>query len=87
MQKLQTNFKNCIHVLARNLEHLLFLHVQMKAAVQRVFNLVVGRYQKVRLGRSYARKSMKPESKWRPSNPKKKIKEQPQTIEAAAAPA
>lgn len=87
MQRLKTNFKNCIHVFARNLEQLLFLHDKMKTVVQSVFNFIAGRYQKVRPGRSYARKSMRPESKWRPTKTKKKkTKEQPPTTAEAAVP-
>lgn len=70
----RTNFKNCIHVFTRNLEELLLLHKHMNSTVQRVFKLIVGHYQKVRPGRSYPRKSMKPESKWHSSNRKKKQK-------------
>jgi len=73
-QPSRTNFKNCIHVFTRNLEELLLLHKQMNSTVQRVFKLIVGHYQKVRPGRSYPRKSMKPESKWHSSNRKKKQK-------------
>ncbi len=88
MRKLKTNFKNCIHVFVRSLEELLFLHVRMKTAVQRAFNFIAGRYQRVRPDRSYARKSMRPESKWRPTKKKKKKKkEQPPTTAATAVPA
>jgi len=72
IQQSRTNFKNCIHVFTRHLEELLLLHEQMNSTVRRVFKLIVGHYQKVRPGRSYPRKSMKPESKWHSSN--KKIK-------------
>ena len=66
LRTLKTNFKHCIHVFARSLEDLLFLHGRMKTAVHRAFDSIVGQYQQVRPGRSYPRKSMKPESKWRP---------------------
>lgn len=89
IRKLKTNFKNCIHVVARNLEELLFLHKRAKTVVQSVFNSIVGQYQRVRPGRSYARKSMRPESKWHPTQTKKKkkkqSKEQLTTINAAPA--
>ena len=80
LQKHRTNFKNCIHILTRSLEELLLLHAQMSSAVERAFNSIVAQYQKVRPGRSYPRKSMKPESKWRSSNKQRK-----QKITAAAA--
>ena len=69
---LKTNFKHCLHVFARSLEDLLFLHGQVKTAVHRAFDSIVGQYQKVRPGRSYPRTSMKPESKWRPLTKKEK---------------
>jgi len=68
---LKTNIKHGIHVLTRSLEELLLLHGQMKIVVHRVFESIVRQYQRVRPGRSYPRKSMKPESKWRPTNKKK----------------
>ena len=72
--KNRTNFKNCIHIFTRSLEELLILHAQMTSAVERAFNSIVAQYQKVRPGRVYPRKSMKPISKWRPSNKKRKQK-------------
>ncbi len=71
MRKLKTNFKHSLHVVTRSLEELLLLHGQMKTVVHRVFASIVRQYQRVRPGRSYARKSMKPESKWRPTKKKK----------------
>lgn len=72
MCKIKTNFKNCIHVFARSIEELLLLQTKMNTAVERVYRFIIGRNQKERPGRSYARKSMKPESKWRPTKKKKK---------------
>ncbi len=69
---LKTNFKHWLHVFARSLEDLRFLHGRMKTAVHRAFESIVGQYQKVRPGRSYPRTSMKPESKWRPLTKKEK---------------
>ena len=74
LQKNRTNFKNCIHILTRSLEELLLLHAQMSSAVERAFNSIVAQYQKVRPGRSYPRKSMNPESRWRSSNKQRKQK-------------
>ena len=68
---LKTNFKNCVHVVERSLEELLLLHARMKSAVQRAFQAIVGQYQRIRPGRSYARRSMRPETKWHPSKEKK----------------
>lgn len=72
-QKSRTNFKNCIHVFVRHLEELLTLHAQMDNVVNRAFKSIAGQHQKIRPGRSYPRKSMKPHSKWRPQKMKKKM--------------
>jgi hypothetical protein len=69
---LKTNFKNCVHVFERSLEELLLLHARMKSAVQRAFQAIVGHYQRIRPNRSYARRSMRPETKWHPSKEKKR---------------
>ena len=83
MRKIKTNFKNCVHVFARHLEPLLILHAQMEEALERAFRFIVGRRQRVRPHRSYPRKSMKPPSKWRPSN-KKKNNRSPQQVTVPA---
>lgn len=70
--RIQTNFKNCIHVVARSLEQLLLLQDQMKTAVQRVFATVVSRYQKIRPGRSYPRKTLRPDPRWQVTKKKRK---------------
>jgi hypothetical protein len=74
MCKIKTNFKNCIHVFARSIEELLLLQTKINTTVERVYHFIIGRNQKERPGRSYARKSMKPESKWRSTKKKKKKK-------------
>ncbi len=71
LRRLKTNVKHSLHVVTRSLEELLLLHGQMKTVVHRIFASIVRQYQRVRPGRSYARTSMKPESKWRPTNKKK----------------
>jgi len=67
----QTNFKNCIHVLERGLEELLLLHQRIRGVVQRIFTTILGRNQRVRPNRSFIRRSLRPETKWRSSNQKK----------------
>ena len=67
----QINFKNCIHVLNRGLEELLLLHQRIRGVVQRIFTTILGRHQRVRPNRSFIRRSMRPETKWRSSNEKK----------------
>ena len=69
---LKINFKNCIQVFSRSMEELLLLQTKIKRSVERVYKFIIGRNQKERPGRSYARKSMKPGSKWQPSKEKKK---------------
>jgi len=69
--KIQTNFKNCIHVLRRSLEELLLLDNKMKIAVQKAFDAIVCQYQKVRPDRSYPRRSLKTGSRWRLSKEKR----------------
>jgi len=67
----QTNFKNCIHVLERGLEELLFLHQRIRGVVQRIFSTILGRNQRFRPNRSFIRRSLRPETKWRSSNEKR----------------
>ncbi|RLA01632.1 MAG: IS4 family transposase [Gammaproteobacteria bacterium] len=70
--RVQTNFKNCIHVLERNLEELLLLTSRIKTVIHRTFDAIVRRYQRVRPERSFPRKSMKPDPRWQLSSRKKK---------------
>lgn len=70
--RLQTNFKNCIHVLSRSLEELLLLGRTMQSVVQRAFDTIVGQYQRARPNRSYPRQSFRPDPRWRPSKEKKR---------------
>ena len=69
---LKINFKNCIQVFSRSMEELLLLQTKIKRSVERVYKFIIGRNQKERPGRSYARKSMKPGPKWQPSKERKK---------------
>ena len=80
LNRLKTNFKSCIHVFTRSMEQLLFLHTEMKAAIERVFLFVRGRHQTERSGRSYQRKSMRPETKWHAPRQRKKNKKVPKSI-------
>jgi hypothetical protein len=73
LSRIKTNFKNCIHVFTRSMEELLLLHSKMKTAVECAFLFIKGCYQKERLGRSYPRKSMRPDTKWHAPR-KRKIK-------------
>ena len=69
--KIKTNFKNCIHVFSRSLEELLLLERKINTVINRAYQFIIGRNQKIRPDRSYVRKSMKPESKWHLSKEKK----------------
>lgn len=66
--ELKTNFKNCVRVLERGLEELLLLRRRAKDVLQRIFTAVAARYQRVRPGRSYPRRSMRPPTRWSASN-------------------
>jgi len=74
--RLQTNFKNCIHVLSRSLEELLLLKKSMRSIVQRAFDAIAGQYQRVRPNRSYSRQSLRPDPRWRLSKEKKRQRPQ-----------
>ena len=74
--RLQTNFKNCIHVLSRSLEELLLLEKSMRSIVQRAFDAIAGQYQRVRPNRSYPRQSLRPDPRWRLSKEKKRQQRQ-----------
>lgn len=80
-EKIKTNFKNCVHVFSRRLEELLFLGARFESLIQRAFEAIVGRHQKVRPNRSYPRRSLKPVSKWMPP---KQTKQKRKTASAAA---
>ena len=69
--RLQTNFKNCVRVFERGLEELLLVHQRVQAVVQRAFSAIIARHYKIRPNRSYVRKSMRPDPRWRPSKEKK----------------
>jgi hypothetical protein len=68
----QTNFKNCVHVLQGGLEELLLLHQRIQGVVQRIWTTILGRHQRVRPNRSFVRRSLRPETKWRSSNEQKR---------------
>ena len=80
----RTNFKNCIHVLDRALEQVLLLRNRIRGVLQRLFGTILGRHQRVRPNRSFLRRSMRPETKWHPSNPKTRAQK---TQQPAGAPA
>lgn len=65
-QKIQVNFKNTLATISRHLEEIMFVPACcIKAVMDEIISSISRHRQKVRPGRSYKRKSMKPESKWR----------------------
>ncbi|MFH1315525.1 MAG: IS4 family transposase [Candidatus Uhrbacteria bacterium] len=74
IRKIKVNFKNCIHVFTKYMEELVIIKSKIKKAVLKTFSYIIKQFQKDRPGRSYERKSMRPETKWRP--PKKKKQKQ-----------
>ena len=78
--KIKTNLKNCIHVFTRSIEELLLLHTRIDTAVERAYHFIIRRNQKERPGRSYARKSMRPGTKWYPRKKKKALEATPTIV-------
>jgi len=65
-QKTQVNFKNALATISRHLEDFMFIPARcIKVVMDEIIGAISRHHQKVRPGRSYERKSMKPESKWR----------------------
>jgi hypothetical protein len=69
----KTNFKNCIHVIQRNLEELVLLQYRIQVTVQRTFRAIVSRYQRSRPQRAFPRRSLRPNTKWHSRTENKKI--------------
>ena len=80
----RTNFKNCIHVLERGFEEILLLTHRITGVVQRLYGVILGRHQRVRPNRSFPRRSMRPETKWRSSNETKRNQKAPQPVSTPA---
>jgi hypothetical protein len=67
---LQTNFKNCTHVVGRSLESLFLPHPQIRAVFPPLLHTIHRRHHRKRPHRSFVRKSMRPVNKWRLSKEK-----------------
>ena len=66
--KIQVNFKNALATVSRHLENILFVPARCIKNVMEDIVCSISRYrQKIRPGRSYVRKSMKPVNKWKGS--------------------
>ncbi len=64
--KIQVNFKNTLATISRHLEEIMFVPARcISTVMDEIINSVSRHRQKIRPGRSYERKSMAPESKWR----------------------
>jgi len=62
----QVNFKNCLATVSRHLENFMFVPAQsIKQVMDDMVSSISRYHQKLRPGRSYVRKSMKPVGKWR----------------------
>jgi len=65
-EKRQVNFKNTLSTISRHLEDFMFVSARcIKTVMDDIISSISRHHQKTRPGRSYERKSMKPESKWR----------------------
>jgi len=70
----KANFKNCLMTVARNIEALVLHQANVLSEVINHIVASISRCrQKVRPGRSYARRSRKPIGKWKPPKPAKPI--------------
>jgi hypothetical protein len=81
---LQTNFKNCTHVVDRELENILLDHGQIRGTVPRLLNTIHGRHQRRRPNRSFIRRSRRPVNKWRLSKEKHQAQNAPKATEVSA---
>ncbi len=70
-RRVKVNFKNCIHFVAKRLEPLLLLHRKIADTVAATYQSIAKRFQRVRPGRAYPRKSKRPLPKWHGSSKKK----------------
>ena len=77
LHRMQVNTKNALHAFVGHLEPLLLLHRRWTQTIADVCQQMARQIYKKRLGRSYERKSMRPESKWRPSKEAKLRKKKP----------
>lgn len=64
-QKIQVNFKNTLATISRHLEDIMFVPARcIKTLMDDIIRSISQHRQKVRPGRTYQRKSMKPQTKW-----------------------
>jgi len=66
----QVNFKNCVHVVGRNLEPLLVDPDRATEASASTYTSIPRRHHTTRPGRHYQRRSLRPDPKWHPGGKK-----------------
>ena len=72
IQKYKINFKNCLLVIGRHIEKLILsIDEEIEDLVSKIVSNITNNRQKIRPGRHYPRRSRKPYSKWKSSNPSK----------------
>ena len=73
VQRRQSNFKNSIHVVGRNLEALTLDSDRAAEASAATYGLIHRRHSTIRPGRHYQRRSLRPETKWHPRGKKSDV--------------
>jgi Druantia protein DruA/Transposase DDE domain len=81
---LQTNFKNCTHVVDRSLESILFPHRQIRTLFPTLLHTIHRRHHRKRPHRSFLRRSMRPLTKWRLSKEKMQAQQAQKKAEVSA---
>jgi hypothetical protein len=76
---LQTNFKNCTHVVDRNLESIFLPHSQIRTVFPPLLHTIHRQHHRKRPHRSFLRRSMRPVNKWRLSKEKMLAQKTPKT--------
>lgn len=81
---LQTNFKNCTHVVDRSLESIFLSHGQIRTVFPPLLLTIYRRHHRKRPHRSFVRKSMRPVAKWRLSKEKIQAQKAQKAAEVSA---
>ena len=81
---LQTNFKNCTHVVDRSLESIFLSHRQIRTVFSPLLHTIHRRHHRKRPHRSFIRRSMRPLTKWRLSKEKMQAQKAPKNAEVSA---
>jgi hypothetical protein len=81
---LQTNFKNCTHVVDRSLESIFLPDRQIRTLFSTLLHTIHRRHYRNRPHRSFVRRSMRPLTKWRLSKEKMQAQKAQKTAEVSA---